>query len=65
MNGKLHFWINDGPVVPWTSIGLGFGFSKDLNRWAVCPEIGFDFYNISLGLGYSYIFSAKTNHKIR
>jgi hypothetical protein len=56
LNGKLHFWFNGAPAIPWTSIGVGFGFSKDLNRWAIRPEINTDIYNVSVGIGFSYIF---------
>lgn len=58
LNGKLHFWykVSDSISIPWTSFGFGFGFSKDLNRWAIRPEINTDFFNVSLGVGFAYVF---------
>ncbi len=57
LNGKLHFWLNGLPSYPWASFGFGLGLSQNLNRWALRPEIGYDLFNVSLGLGFSYIFS--------
>lgn len=61
MNGKLHFWLNNSPPIPWASFGIGFGFSENLDRWALRPEINTDIVNFSFGLGFSYTFQvAKT-----
>ena len=64
MNGKLHFWLQGPPHYPWFSFGIGAGFSNNLNRWAIRPEIGYDLFNISAGLGFSYIFLSD-NPKIQ
>gem|GEM_PF-2815911 len=53
LNGKLHFWLNGLPSYPWMSFGFGLGLSENLNRWALRPKIGFDMFNLSLGLGFS------------
>jgi hypothetical protein len=48
-------------VLPGISVGMGF--SKDLNRWAIRPEIGYDSY-LSYGVGFSYFLKKpKVNQK--
>jgi len=57
LNGKLHSWLNGLPSYPWMSFGFGLGLSENLNRWPLRPKIGFDMFNLSLGLGFSYILT--------
>lgn len=62
MNGKFHFLLQGPPYYPWFSFGIGCGFSSNLKRWAIRPEIGYDIYNVSAGLGFSYIFSTDNKN---
>ena len=57
---KLHmygFRFSSGSVIPGISIGAGF--SSDLNRWSIRPEIGYDRMSLSAGISYSHIFRKK------
>lgn len=48
---------------------IGAGFSKDLDKWAIRPEFGFQFFPgdegsyLNLGLGFQYIIAAKKKVK--
>jgi hypothetical protein len=59
LNGKAYFWLNHTPPIPWTNLSIGFGLSNDLKKWVFRPEIGYDFYNLSVGLGYAYTFHQR------
>jgi len=51
---KLHIVITDGFVGALPGISLGFGFSSDLDKWALRPEFGYD-GNFSFGFGLNII----------
>jgi len=54
---KAHVFFGDEiEVTPGLSFGLGL--RKDLSKWAIRPEIGFDF-NFTVGLGVNYYFQPK------
>lgn len=55
---KCHLLLYAGGfpgIMPALSMGLGF--SKDLKRWAIRPEIGYDRF-LSFGIGFSYYLPA-------
>ena len=49
---KAHIFIGNG-VVFMPGMNLGLGFSNDLNKWAIRPEIGFDGY-FTYGVGANF-----------
>ena len=57
VNGKVHYWFHGSTAVPWVSTGIVFGLSQNLKKWALRTEINSDIYNISLGIGFSYLIS--------
>ena len=58
---KVHIALSgDSGILPGAC--LGFGFSKDLTKWAVRPEIGYDSY-LSLGIGFSFYPNFKKEEK--
>lgn len=56
---KIHILLGQfgGAAIP--GIGLGLGFSSDLDKWAIRPEIGYDGY-LSFGVGLNYNFNFKS-----
>ena len=48
---KARIFISEGASF-MPGISVGFGISKNLDRWAIRPEIGYDSY-FSLGIGLS------------
>lgn len=58
---KAHILLIDGMIFQ-PGVCLGFGFSSDLKKWAIRPEVGFDGYvsfGISLNLNLSSIIKTK------
>jgi hypothetical protein len=61
---KGDFIFNDGSDF-LLGASVGAGFSKDLSRWAIRPEVGFQFFPgdegnyINYGLGFQYIIAVK------
>ncbi len=49
---KCHFFLDAGSP-PMPAISVGMGFSSDLNKWAIRPEIGYDVF-FSAGVGLSF-----------
>jgi len=50
-----------GALMP--SLGLGMGFSSDLDKWAIRPEISYDYWTIGLGVSGSYRFNVGKKNK--
>jgi len=46
-----------GPLIP--SLGLGMGFSSDLDKWAIRPEISYDYWTFAIGVSGSYRFPLR------
>lgn len=57
---KAHFLITDGGMAILPGISLGLGFSSDLNKWVVRPELAFDGY-FSFGIGLNLNMSNLLN----
>ncbi len=55
---KAHIFFGEGGAFAMPGLSLGFGLSSDLNKWAIRPEVGFDFY-FYLGAGFSYYLGRK------
>lgn len=55
---KVHIFFGEGGAFAMPGLSLGFGLSSDLNKWAIRPEVGFDFY-FYLGAGFSYYLGVK------
>jgi hypothetical protein len=59
---KCHFNFAPGleeslmPLRISPAISFGAGFSTDLDKWAIRPEIGLEQFFISGGVGFSYYF---------
>jgi len=54
---KAHIFIGDGVgIMP--GLNLGLAFSNDLNKWAIRPEIGYDFY-FTFGVGVNYYLDSN------
>jgi len=70
VNEKFEFGLSaayqvffDEDFLDFLSFGLGFGFSSNLDRWALRPEVGYQFPPdesdigyFNFGLGFSYNF---------
>lgn len=41
---KAHLYFSPGQFSAVPGLSLGFGFSKNLDRWAIRPELGWDGY---------------------
>jgi hypothetical protein len=70
INDNFEFGLSAGYQVffeddlsDFLSFGLGFGFSSDLDRWAIRPELGYQFapeesdlgfFNFGLSLSYNF-----------
>lgn len=56
---KCHFYIggSDPGIIP--GISIGFGLSKDLKKWAIRPEFGYDFF-FSAGISFSFNLNGKS-----
>lgn len=49
--------IGDGAsLLP--AVSLGLGLSKDLRKWAIRPEIGYDQF-FAFGVGFNYYFRRR------
>gem|GEM_PF-1288566 len=49
--GTIFFGEDDIAIIPGATLGLGF--SSNLNKWAIRPEVGFDGLFINGGIGVS------------
>lgn len=58
---KCHV-MYEGDLSLLPGISAGFGFSSDLRKWVVRPEIGYDI-TLSFGVGLSFYLSRKTDEK--
>lgn len=47
---KVRFLVTDGGMAIMPGIAVGLGFSTDLNKWVVRPELAYDGY-FSFGIG--------------
>ena len=67
MSGKLDFLFESGGAQESNAVfgaTMGAGFSRDLRRWAIRPEIGLatsgdDAVYFSYGIGFQWIFNLK------
>lgn len=51
---KCHIsGLGAGGIIPGISVGAGF--SSDLTKWAIRPEIGYDLWSLSGGVSISYM----------
>ena len=41
------------------AISVGAGFSDDLSKWSIRPELGFDFSSFSAGISFSTVLGTK------
>jgi hypothetical protein len=57
--GKFHFLSGEESRSMDLTGGVGLGFSTDFNRWAVRPEIATNFFNITLGVGFTAVLNPK------
>lgn len=55
---KAHVFIGTNSVGLRPGVNLGFGFSSDLSKWAVRPEIGYDGY-LNFGIGTNIYIGRK------
>lgn len=55
---RAHIGITDDLTV-FPSLNIGLGLSKDLNKWAFRPEVGWDGH-FTAGIGFSYFIKRKT-----
>jgi len=57
---KGHFLFGNGYHLEFFGISFGAGFSKNLDEWAIRPEIGWDqLGSLSCGIGFSYNLKMK------
>jgi len=54
---KMHFFFGDGVGI-YPALSLGFGLSSNLDKWAIRPEIGFDYF-FNWGIGFNYNFNSR------
>ena len=59
---KAHIFISDEESSFYPGMSLGMGFSTDLNKWAIRPEIGYD-GSLSLGLGLNIIIGGLSKEQ--
>jgi hypothetical protein len=52
---KAHIFFTD-EVTVWPAMSIGFGISKNLKKWAIRPEFGYDGY-LTVGLGANIYLS--------
>lgn len=53
---KLHVLFGSGGGAFYPGVSLGMGFSSDLNKWAIRPELGYDSF-LSFGVGANINFN--------
>lgn len=54
------FFLSGGTIVPLIpSLSFGMGFSSDLDKWAIRPEISYDYYTTAVGISVSYLFPLR------
>lgn len=60
---KMLFILNNFPSYPFLNMTAGFGFSSDLSKWAIRPEIGYSVYTggkssgiLQTAVGLSFTF---------
>lgn len=51
------FLLGNNSVVFAPSLGIGLGFSSDLDKWAIRPEISYNLLTIAVGVSGSYRFN--------
>lgn len=59
--GRFIFYEDDWDVLPALSVGMGF--SNDLNRWAIRPEVSYSGF-LSIGVGFEYRIPTKKKEPI-
>jgi hypothetical protein len=55
---KMHIFFGSGGGGLYPGVSLGMGFSGNLDKWAIRPEIGYDAF-LSFGVGASINFNTK------
>jgi len=51
--------ISGAPFAGTPSLSLGMGFSSDLDKWAIRPEISYDYWTIAVGVSGNYRFPLR------
>lgn len=51
--------IGGVPLAGIPSLSLGMGFSSDLDKWAIRPEISYDYWTIAVGVSGNYRFPLR------
>jgi len=51
---KATILFGEDEIIAIPGATIGFGFSNDLNKWAIRPEIGFDGLFVNAGIGINY-----------